>query len=293
MTQGLQIATAHSRTPRAPGPGGRAVLSLLPRGDSVVWGRSLSVKYVLDGEERYRVGKTTHIVRPGRFLVLETSVPIEAILPRAAAGFCLSLPAGHGSGSPLCRGGIVFEAQNSALGRSLSDAASRLAARSSENDGLGDLFAETGAGLPALLREAEMAMSQLEVAKQATRQDLLQRLEAARALMARTLHRPLSVAEMADAAGMSPFHFVRRFAEAYGEPPAAQHARLRLCEAADGLLGGLSVGEAARRAGFASTGSFSRAFRARFGLSPSGLRDLPPQQIAQILRNSRQDGSPA
>jgi AraC family transcriptional regulator len=84
-------------------------------------------------------------------------------------------------------------------------------------------------------------------------------------------------ARLAEVACLSLHHFHRVFRGVTGESVAEHVRRLRLERAARRLrLNGTSVTQAALDAGYGSPEAFSRAFAARFGMSPSAWRDEPP-----------------
>ena len=85
--------------------------------------------------------------------------------------------------------------------------------------------------------------------------------------------RPLSIREVAAAAGMSPFHFIRRFRAVFGETPHQFRIRARL-ERAKRLLASSdrSVTDVCMEVGFTSLGSFSDQFARRVGMAPSVYR---------------------
>jgi len=84
----------------------------------------------------------------------------------------------------------------------------------------------------------------------------------------------LSLAALADRAHLSAYHLHRIFAAAVGETPKQLTSRLRLGRAAAMLLGGSdSVLDVALACGFRSHEVFCRAFRKRFGISPSAYRE--------------------
>jgi AraC family transcriptional regulator len=89
----------------------------------------------------------------------------------------------------------------------------------------------------------------------------------------RDLDRDVSLDEMAEQACLSRFHFHRVFAGLMGEGPAEYTRRLRLERAAHGLVTTsdriVTIG---KRAGYAKPESFTRAFMARFGVTPSAFR---------------------
>ncbi len=93
---------------------------------------------------------------------------------------------------------------------------------------------------------------------------------------------PLSLEAIATVAGMSRFHFGRLFATQTGKSPYRYLVDVRLSHAATLLKDAhVSVTEAALTVGFNDLGRFARAFRARFGVSPSeALAASRPRTIA-------------
>ena len=83
----------------------------------------------------------------------------------------------------------------------------------------------------------------------------------------------LRLEDVADAAGVSPRQLERRFQCLLGMPPMRFYLSLRL-ERAEHLLmySRLSVRNAGLASGFSSLAQFSRAYRTRYGLSPSQHR---------------------
>jgi AraC-like DNA-binding protein len=82
-----------------------------------------------------------------------------------------------------------------------------------------------------------------------------------------------SLAEMAEGAYASPFHFSRRLTRDAGEPPVAMRRRVMLERAAWQLHHGASVTDAAFDAGYESVEGFGRAFRRHYGHAPSAAQD--------------------
>lgn len=84
----------------------------------------------------------------------------------------------------------------------------------------------------------------------------------------------LDLDALARSAALSPLHFHRVFRGMVGETPLELHRRLRLERAAARLAGtDAPVTEIAFHAGYETHESFTRAFRARYGASPSALRE--------------------
>jgi len=101
----------------------------------------------------------------------------------------------------------------------------------------------------------------------------LKQVQPVMAFAARHLDEDVSLAALAGQAGMSTFHLHRVFSAATGETPKQFTLRLRLARAAAMLLiTGDSVLDVALACGFQSHEAFCRAFRKRFGMTPSGYR---------------------
>ena len=80
-------------------------------------------------------------------------------------------------------------------------------------------------------------------------------------------------ADLAQEVGLSPFHFHRAFQTSMGVPPGRWLTELRL-ERARTLLetSTLTVSEVARTVGYRGAPQLTRAFKARFVVSPSQYR---------------------
>lgn len=96
---------------------------------------------------------------------------------------------------------------------------------------------------------------------------------------------PLTVDDMAAAAGLSRAHFSREFRRAFGEPPHAYLLTRRL-ERAAALLRGTdrSVADVCLSVGLQSIGSFTTSFTRTFGVSPTAYREQfpPASHLARV-----------
>jgi len=88
--------------------------------------------------------------------------------------------------------------------------------------------------------------------------------------------RNFSVEELALHVAMSPFHFNRIFKEIVGESVHAYIKRLKLEHAANCLIFNpqMTITEAMQEVGFSSNASFSQAFKACFGVTPTKWREI-------------------
>lgn len=96
---------------------------------------------------------------------------------------------------------------------------------------------------------------------------------------------PLTVADLARAAGLSPAHFSREFRRSFGEAPH-QYLLTRRLERAAALLRNTdrSVTEICFDVGLGSVGSFITSFRRVYGASPLAYRATfpPPRRHIRI-----------
>ncbi len=94
------------------------------------------------------------------------------------------------------------------------------------------------------------------------------RVATMKARLAADLAEPVTLTELAEAVGLSPFHAARLFAHATGLPPHAWRNQLRLQRSLAPLRAGLSVTEVAAASGFTDQSHFTRHFRRMFGVPP-------------------------
>ena len=77
-----------------------------------------------------------------------------------------------------------------------------------------------------------------------------------------------SLAELADTAGMSPFHFCRAFRGETGLTPHLYLTQIRLNLARDALARGAGLADAALTAGFYDQSHLTRHFKRSYGITP-------------------------
>lgn len=83
------------------------------------------------------------------------------------------------------------------------------------------------------------------------------------------LDEDLSVAEIAAHLGYSLYYFCRMFKSIMGQSPGAWLRQRRLSQAAERLLQGQNITQTALDSGYDTPSGFNKAFRRRFGLTPS------------------------
>ena len=92
-------------------------------------------------------------------------------------------------------------------------------------------------------------------------------------MLRETQDQPISIRDIAHAADMSPFHFIRQFEAVFGATPHQFRIQTRLDRAKELLaLSDYSVTDVCLEVGFSSLGSFSDLFARRVGAPPSIYR---------------------
>ncbi|WP_152053225.1 helix-turn-helix transcriptional regulator [Tautonia marina] len=85
----------------------------------------------------------------------------------------------------------------------------------------------------------------------------------------------ITIEDLADLVGLSPYHFLRQFKRVVGETPHQYLIHLRI-ERAKGMLetGCLSIADIALQSGFSSQSHLTTFFRRQVGLTPKAYREL-------------------
>jgi AraC family transcriptional regulator len=137
-----------------------------------------------------------------------------------------------------------------------------------------ELFRFLAVRLLHVHRDVYREIDRLPPARAATRLEVYRRTLIARDYIETGLDRPLTVAEIANVACFSPFHFLRSFKQVFRETPHQYLTRRRIERAQDMLIQtDVSITNICFAVGFASLGSFSSLFRRHAGVSPEGYRN--------------------
>ena len=109
------------------------------------------------------------------------------------------------------------------------------------------------------------------------KRQVFSRMQRARLYLEGNLGRTVRITELAELSNVSVWYFTKTFHALYGEGPQAASARMRLQHASRLLRQTRqSVSEVGAACGFENNCSFSRAFRAQFGVPPSLYRVHAP-----------------
>ena len=260
--------------------GGRVVFSELPRGDSPLFSTSICLNLVLVGSERYDIAGRTHNVAAGQLVLLDGGIKGRTVLPQRTItrGLCIYLPArlpGASSadgGPPVITGAIHLDAGAAPFARRLTQfghaltQGAELSPRAASR-----VVLLTSRMIDCLAVDLSEKMQRTGARKPSTRQEIVQRIERARAFINDNPEQVTPLCDLSAIAGMSQFHFARCFRAVIGMSPIAYGTRLQLHAAHRLLRSGVPIEAVAERLGFADRSSFSRAFRRIFGTTPGAV----------------------
>ena len=255
-----------------PQPGETLIHSRFRRSRLALSAKAPSLKYVLAGVETYTCDGVRMALRPGDLMFVRPGVEMSVEIDGDddTIGLCSYLDERDAAGldAPflMMRAPEVYAAAAAVLGARINRGALNAAAL---RDGFDDI---KGAGVE-VAKHSYAAYRRLGQMREAVRRDLFLRLDRARAFILDHVDRPMPLDALARRAGMSKYHFLRQFKAAYGVSPMRYFADARLdaarrrLQAAPGCLD-----EAAEACGYSGRSAFSKAFKKRYGFSPSLLR---------------------
>jgi AraC-like DNA-binding protein len=141
--------------------------------------------------------------------------------------------------------------------------------RSSQDD---EILGEILQAFLPLLGDARSRLKNLKAAKHSTREEIYRRIFVAEEFMRAHLSETVSLDQMAAAACLNRFHFLKLFKEMRHTTPHQFLTKLRLDQACQQLkTGSVSVSEVCYAVGFQSPASFSHLFKRAYGYAPSAL----------------------
>ena len=225
-------------------------------------------------ETNDNIGERPHVVFPGtavgltRHGVRVTATPNDVVFYRPFETYERSLRDARGDVC-LFIAPRALDLPGAPLGK--ADARSFLLARRLASRLDDALFVEETAA--ELIERAVRGPAASSGRRACTRRERAELAEAAKDLLLARLTEPLSLAELAAALHVSPFHLCRVFHECTGRTLSEYLHELRLRIAVE-RLGEPSLSRIAADLGYCSASHFTDRFRATFGAPPSQLRNL-------------------
>jgi len=289
-------------------PRRRPALNSFPRNaataNTILWGKArsyhvanfpgpLSIKSVIRGSAVWETDDARWVLGPGSYLILNHgrtySITVDSDQP--VETFCLFFQPGFvedvwrssvtpselllEDSRPQTSPANFFEriqppdAVTALLKRMHGEAVSGESSRAQQEE---DFVAAAEAMLQTQ-RSVGREAARITAVKSSTRQELLRRVSRGRDFIESSLTEPITLAQMAHAACLSPYHFHRLFRTTFGERPHQYVVRRRLERATAALRSSdIPITQVCLESGFESLGSFSALFRRRYGTPPSQWR---------------------
>jgi AraC-like DNA-binding protein len=233
------------------------------------WHDAYTIPVIVAGAECYRYRGENHVAEAGSVPIInpgELHTGSKAVetgwryrVMYAPVEFLRALAddvAGKPQALPWFAPGVIRDA----------DLATRLARAHRLLEAGDDALAAEAAMLDALstllVRYAQTRPASARVATDDSRVALMQER------LTGDLVEPVTLAEVAKAAGLSPFHAARLFTQSTGLPPHAWRNQMRLQRALSPLRAGVPVTDVAAASGFTDQSHFTRHFRRMFGVPP-------------------------
>ena len=245
---------------------------------------AFSLKFVLSGSEDYRFGRRRVRLSPGRVLAANAGETYSSLVDSPCESLSIFyserellqanaevLRSGDDLDPDDGRAGSVIAAQAAfRQERATRNRLMRLLHALDANDGaLASEFACLL--LEAFLRQSSNLLADGALAgikRRATRDELITRVLRARDMIEDRRGLNCGLEELANAACLSKYHFLRAFSSVFGETPAAYARRSRLAVARESIRRGACAKEVAQRAGYSDERGFVRAYRRTFGRPP-------------------------
>jgi AraC family transcriptional regulator len=256
--------------------------------------RSFMVKYVCEGTENYKINGLPYHINEGQYLLLNQYAEGTGWLdsPIPVKGICIDI-------SPAILSEVVgsFQRPDTPIADpgmdqyfNTSSFVEKKIARGPENTALflnqlkqvllpdphqnhqfsAEFFYDLAECIVLDHQEFFKQFNGLSSLKSITRKDLFHRVSKGKVYIENHFRLPLDIKSIARESSISEYHFYRLFKAVYGIAPYQYIMKLRLEHAWNALRQGhTSITLVAFEAGFADIFSFSKAFKKRYGHSPS------------------------
>lgn len=241
----------------------------------------LSLKWIPDGEARYRSQGRDYRVRGNAQLLLNQGQPYTLEMREPSESFVVFFERGIADAAWSARvakaepfGEVPSVAGLAPPKLRLALSGLRYEARSKEprEDRLTELLLALANDVVDLALEQRAMLARLPNRRRTTREELLRRIARAESYLVEA-RQAATLKCAAQAAALSPFHFIRVFRELHGQTPLVWAAAKRMEEARQTLVStNEHIEQIAQRAGYQSRNAFDRAFRRQFADTPGRIR---------------------
>lgn len=243
-----------------------------------------SIKYVVQGAEQYRFDRQTLCITEGSYLIThgQRTAQVSIDSPKPVQGMCIDLSAElleevvqywdkdlRDSWAAVCREPwpLLCRSAHTPLGQSLGQMAAGLTPDKALIQS--DFFYQTAEALILEQTAAAHQWKRLPAARTATQHALYTKLLEAKDFLQRHCHRKIHMQDVAKVCGLSEYHFMRLFRQAFECSPYQYLLQQRLRLAQHCLRDTQNLTDIAEACGFADIYAFSKAYKKHFGHPPS------------------------
>lgn len=254
---------------------------------------AFSAKYVVQGSEWYQIDGRRYEVRQGEYITGNTTSEayIQIDHPKPVSGICIDIDTGklrdiigyeygnHEAFRSFFFGeeGMVnrYRAHQTHLGRLIRGMEARFEELASGERLLnGDIFYAIGECIVRDYAQLFSQFSNLKSQKNETSRRLFDFVTDARHFIDHHFMEDIGIARIASEAKLSEYHFIRLFKKVWNVTPYQYVLNCRLEFAYQLLYNGTPASEVAYRVGFSDKCAFSKAFRNKYGMPPSAIRNF-------------------
>ena len=253
--------------------------------------RGFSAKYVISGEETYRVNNKKFVLHNNEFVVgnntTESTILIDSKIP--AKGLCIDISekiikeviAYNQIENNLFEDFLFTEklfvtkynVHNSILGKKLHQIATHFNGLMVDEKQLNqEIFYSVAESVVADQSQLHRDFIKLNAIKTETNHRLFQLVWDAKQFIGNHFLENVNIETIAKSIGLSEYHFIRLFKKAFANTPYQYIISRRLEFSKMLLLDNHSIQETAFLSGFADVFSFSKSFKNAFGMSPNGFK---------------------
>jgi len=253
--------------------------------------KGLGIKYVASGEETYYANGKKFMVREGEYIIGNdfTKSIVQINQEKVVEGICIDistqivsdvaeyydLQASNLKEFLLSDQFFVnrYNVKNTSIGYSLSEINKKIKNGSFANSlQEQELFYSLAESIITDQRFIFDHLNNLDFKKNITNEEVFRSILQAKNFIDEHITENLSLDEISLNIGISKYHFIRVFKQAFGVSPYQYQKRIRLDRAKLDITKGISILETAIKYGFSDVPTFSKAFKQQFNLTPGAIR---------------------